>query len=153
MNRSEPKWTEWTEVDQNRLNESKWTELDRMDQSGLNWTKLTIFDQILLKCYCGGLGLEWSILYPLNLDPRSTWVSKSSPGDWSWLKPYMNRPSPMICILGSREYCLGNSTVFGPLPIDKTVGDQQGNGLIQVGPRVLLVPLGSSLLNVIWHHE
>ena len=59
----------------------------------------------------------------------------------------------MISILGSREYCSGNSTVFGPLSIDKTVGDQQGNGLILVSPRVLLVPLGSLLLNVIWHQE
>ena len=59
----------------------------------------------------------------------------------------------MISMSGSREYCSGNSTVFSPLPIDKIVGDQQGNGLIQVSPRLLLVPLGSSLLNAIWHQE
>ena len=59
----------------------------------------------------------------------------------------------MISMSGSREYCSGNSTVFGPLSIDKTVGDQQGNGLILVSPRVLLVPLGSSLPNAIWRQE
>jgi len=42
---------------------------------------------------------------------------------------------------------------LGPLLIDKTVEDQQGSGLIQVGPRILLVPLGSLLPKAIWHQK
>ena len=60
--------------------------------------------QLYIYIYIWGARARIICIGPLNLGPRSAWVSKANPEDWSGSKPCWDKPSPTIRMLGLRNY-------------------------------------------------